>query len=100
MILLKLKTKSEKSKISGCPSIEMYVYNIDTLHYYSLTIPRWNIARMRQINIQKRGKGFCVIITRTLSKCKARNAGQHGGFLCLSSPLIQHSKWRIYIEYA
>ena len=30
----------------------------------------------------------------------ARNAGQHGGFLCLSSALIQYSKWRIYIEYA
>ena len=30
----------------------------------------------------------------------ARNAGQHGGFLCLSSALIEHSKWRIYIEYA
>ena len=29
----------------------------------------------------------------------ARNARQHGGFLCLSSALIQHSKWRIYIEY-
>ena len=22
---------------------------------------------------------------------------RHGGFLCLSSALIQHSKWRIYI---
>ena len=30
----------------------------------------------------------------------ARNVGQHGGFLCLSSMLIQHWKWRIYIEYA
>ena len=30
----------------------------------------------------------------------ARNAGQHGGFLCLSSALIQHSKWRIYSDYA
>ena len=30
----------------------------------------------------------------------ARNAGQHGGFLCQSSALIQHSKWQIYIEYA
>ena len=29
MISLKLKTKSEKSKIPGCPSIGMYVYNID-----------------------------------------------------------------------
>ena len=29
----------------------------------------------------------------------ARNAGQHGGFLCLPSALTQHSKWRIYIEY-
>ena len=36
------------------------------------------------------------------AKCQnmARNAGQHGGFLCLSKALIQHSKWRIYIEYA
>ena len=30
----------------------------------------------------------------------ARNAGQHGGFLCLSSALIQHSQWRMYIDYA
>ena len=30
----------------------------------------------------------------------ARNAGQHGRFLRLSSELIQHSKWRIYIDYA
>ena len=60
MISLKLKTKSEKSKIPGCPSIEMYVYNIDTLHYYSLTIPRWNIARMREIIYKSVGKVFVL----------------------------------------
>ena len=42
---------------------------------------------------------FILAVVKTLGNM-ARNAGKHGGFLCLSSALIQHSKWRIYIEYA
>ena len=46
---------------------------------------------------------YCTQAETAQTSCKicimARNAGQRGGFLCLSSALIQHSKWRIYINY-
>ena len=56
----------------------------------------WDLPlRLRTHPTQNKYKKIVV-----LKLIMVRNARQHGGFLCLSSALIQHSKLRIYIDYA
>ena len=95
-----------EDKLKGGRSHINVVYHINHVWFlgYKLRLNcHFQVVKKTILNTNQI-KNICTIgyKTRKLSIIldMARNAGQHGGFLCLSSALIQHSKWRIYIEYA